>query len=179
MVAKRSMGVLPRSGSASPSVRGRAHAGLVLFLLVMLALRFFVVERFVVEGSSMYETFHGGEHVLVNKVAYRIGAPARGDVVVASAGQVDVIKRVVAVGGETVEVRGCLVLVDGRTLPKVASDGCGPGTGPTAVPAGHVYLLGDNRGESLDSRGFGPVAVADVVGRVDVVVWPPSSWSLP
>lgn len=153
--------------------------GSVAFLLALLVLRFFVLERFVVEGSSMSATFEGGEHVLVNKVAYRVGDPARGDVVVASANSVDVIKRVVAVGGETVEVRGCVVLVDDRAVLPTASGGCGPSTGPVEVPAGHVYLLGDNRDESLDSREFGPVPVSDVVGRVDVVAWPPSSWALP
>lgn len=170
----------PDDDRAAPTPEPRGVPwGSVAFLLVLLVFRFFVLERFVVEGSSMAATFEGGEHVLVNKVAYRVGDPVHGDVVVASANAVDVIKRVVAVGGETVEVRGCVVLVDGRVTLPAASGGCGPSTNPVAVPIGHVYLLGDNRDESLDSREFGPVPVSAVVGRVDVVAWPPSSWALP
>lgn len=133
----------------------------------------------------MRPTLDGGERVLVNRFAYRIGDPGSGDLVVASVVgddgvRLDVIKRVVGLPGETVEVRGCRVLVDdrfvegfGQRLP------CGPSARALRVPEGHVFLLGDNRGGSYDSRFFGTVPLEDVVGRVDVVLWPPPSWSLP
>lgn len=160
-------------------------ATFVLAVLVTLFVRDVLVEQFVVEGSSMRPTFDGGEHVLVNRFAYRLGGPARGDLVVASVvgqdgGRLDVIKRVVGSPGETVEVSGCRVRVDGRFVARLeGSAPCGPSIAPLRVPAGHVFLLGDNRGNSYDSRFFGPVPLADVVGRVDVVLWPPRDWSLP
>lgn len=158
---------------------------IVLALLVALLVRGFLVQQFVVEGSSMVPTFAGGERVLVNRFVYRFTEPDRGDVVVASlerlGSSVEVVKRVVGLPGEMLEVRGCDVLVDDEVVFSVLEREipCGPVAAPLLVPEGHVYLLGDNRGNSLDSRAFGPVPLTGVVGRVDVVLWPPSAWSRP
>lgn len=158
---------------------------ILLTVLLTLFVRDVLIQQFIVEGSSMRPTFDGGERVLVNRVAYRIGEPNHGDLVVASvSGQdgvrLDVIKRVIGLPGEIIEVRGCRVYIDGQPM----GDGkqpylCGPSASSLQVPANHVFLLGDNRGGSYDSRFFGPVSLNDVVGRVDVVLWPPSAWSTP
>lgn len=157
----------------------------LLAVLVTLFVRDVLFKQFVVEGSSMRPTLVGGERVLVNRFAYRIGDPGSGDLVVASVvgdggERLDVIKRVVGLPGETVEVLGCRVRVDDRFVAGFEQPfPCGPSSRPMRVPDGHVYLLGDNRGGSFDSRFFGAVPLDEVVGRVDVVLWPPPAWSLP
>jgi len=163
---------------------------LVIFvaLLVAFVVRTFVLAHFVVEGSSMYSTLETGDRVFVNKLSYRLHDPNRGDVVVlhqiTGASERDLIKRVIGLPGETVEVRNCTVLIDGRVLnepyldPEVVTPtDCGGdyrSNGP--VPEDHVFVLGDNRGGSQDSRVIGPISEDDLVGRAFVVFWPQSHW---
>ncbi|HYN34987.1 MAG TPA: signal peptidase I [Ilumatobacteraceae bacterium] len=157
-------------------------------LLVAFVVRTFVLAHFVVEGSSMYSTLETGDRVFVNKLSYRLHDPNRGDVVVlhqiTGASERDLIKRVIALPGETVEVRNCAVLIDGRVLnepyldPEVVTPtDCGGDyslNGP--VPENHVFVMGDNRGGSQDSRVIGTINEDDLVGRAFVVFWPQSHW---
>jgi signal peptidase I len=157
-------------------------------LLVAFVVRTFVLAHFVVEGESMYSTLETGDRVFVNKLSYRLHDPNRGDVVVlhqiTGASERDLIKRVIGLPGETVEVRNCTVLIDGRVLnepyldPEVVTPtDCGGDyslNGP--VPEDHVFVMGDNRGGSQDSRVIGPISEDDLVGRAFVVFWPQSHW---
>jgi signal peptidase I len=157
-------------------------------LLVAFVVRTFVLAHFVVEGESMYSTLETGDRVFVNKLSYRLHDPNRGDVVVlhqiTGASERDLIKRVIGLPGETVEVRNCTVLIDGRVLnepyldPEVVTPtDCGGDyslNGP--VPDDHVFVMGDNRGGSQDSRVIGPIHEDDLVGRAFVVFWPQSHW---
>jgi signal peptidase I len=157
-------------------------------LLVAFVVRTFVLAHFVVEGSSMYSTLETGDRVFVNKLSYRLHDPNRGDVVVlhqiTGASERDLIKRVIGLPGETVEVRNCTVLIDGRILNEpyldpavVTPTDCGgdySANGP--VPDDHVFVMGDNRGGSQDSRVIGPISEDDLVGRAFVVFWPQSHW---
>ncbi len=157
-------------------------------LLVAFVVRTFVLAHFVVEGSSMFSTLETGDRVFVNKLSYRLHDPNRGDVVVlhqiTGASERDLIKRVIALPGETVEVRNCTVLIDGLVLnepyldPEVVTPtDCGGDyslNGP--VPDNHVFVMGDNRGGSQDSRVIGPINEDDLVGRAFVVFWPQSHW---
>jgi len=157
-------------------------------LLVAFVVRTFVLAHFVVEGSSMYSTLETGDRVFVNKLSYRLHDPNRGDVVVlhqiTGASERDLIKRVIALPGETVEIRNCTVLIDGRVLnepyldPEVVTPtDCGGDyslAGP--VPEDHVFVMGDNRGGSQDSRVIGTIDEDDLVGRAFVVFWPQSHW---
>lgn len=156
-------------------------------LLVAFLVRTFVLAHFVVDGTSMSTTLHDGDRVFVNKLSYRLHDPNRGDVVVLheleGAASRDLIKRVIALPGETIEVRNCDVLIDGRHLDEpyldpavVSPDNCGGETPPTAVPAGFVFVMGDNRGGSLDSRNLGPIDEDDLVGRAFIVFWPRANW---
>ena len=185
---RRTVPFMDESSVPGPSRRGRWFdwpLTLLLAVLVTLFVRDVLFQQFVVHGSSMQPTLSGGERVLVTRFAYRLGPPGTGDVVVASirgedGERFDVIKRVVGVPGETVEVRDCSVLVDGVPRAELAQPApCGDSALPVRVPEGHVYLLGDNRDGSYDSRMFGPVPLDDVVGRVDAVLWPPPAWSRP
>jgi signal peptidase I len=156
-------------------------------LLVAFTVRTFVLAHFVVEGSSMYSTLETGDRVFVNKMSYRLHDPNRGDVVVlhevTGASERDLIKRVIALPGETVEMTNCQVKVDGRTLvepyldPEVVTlNNCGQNFEPILVPEDHVFVMGDNRGGSQDSRAIGPIDEDDLVGRAFVVFWPKSNW---
>jgi signal peptidase I len=156
-------------------------------LLVAFLVRTFVLAHFVVDGTSMSTTLHDGDRVFVNKLSYRLHDPNRGDVVVLheleGAASRDLIKRVIALPGETIEVRNCEVLIDGQRLdepyldPEVVTPGnCGGETAPTSVPQGFVFVMGDNRGGSLDSRNLGPIDEDDLVGRAFVVFWPRADW---
>jgi signal peptidase I len=161
---------------------------IVVALLVAFVVRTFVLAHFVVEGSSMYSTLETGDRVFVNKLSYRLHDPNRGDVVVlhqiTGASERDLIKRVIALPGETVEIRNCNVLIDGRLLNEpyldpnvVTPTNCGGDyslEGP--VPENHVFVMGDNRGGSQDSRVIGTIDEHNLVGRAFVVFWPQRHW---
>ncbi len=160
----------------------------VVALLVAFLVRTFVLAHFVVEGSSMHSTLETGDRVFVNKLSYRLHDPNRGDVVVlhevTGASERDLIKRVIALPGETIEMSNCEVKVDGRTLhepyldPEVVTvEDCGLDFPPVLVPENHVFVMGDNRAGSQDSRAIGPIDENDLVGRAFVVFWPASHWT--
>ena len=157
-------------------------------LFVAFVVRTFVIAHFVVEGESMYSTLDTNDRVFVNKLSYRLHDPNRGDVVVlhqvTGASERDLIKRVIGLPGESVEVRNCTVLIDGRVLnepyldPEVVTPtNCGGDyVLDGVVPDDHVFVMGDNRGGSQDSRVIGPISEDDLVGRAFVVFWPQSHW---
>ncbi len=183
-----------RQVSAGRGALGRGAKALFDWALVVaialgvaLFVRGFVLAHFVVEGSSMYSTLTTGDRVFVNKLSYRFGEPSRGEVVVLheirGTAERDLIKRVIALPGEEIEVRSCEVRIDGRLLvepyldPTVVTPGnCGGDFGPLEIPAETVFVMGDNRAGSQDSRALGPIPVDDIVGRAFVVFWPRVDW---
>jgi signal peptidase I len=145
-------------------------------VLIALFVNIFVAQAMVVQGPSMQPNLHYNQRVMVEKVSYRfIHGPRRGDVVVVEIANEEepLIKRVVAISGETVEVRQGQVFINGELLnePWVTRQG-GPHSAAMRVPPLHVFILGDNRGSSRDSRAFGPVSVDQIVGRAWLVYWP-------
>lgn len=176
---------------------GRDAISLVAFLAVALTARASLADHYVVPTGSMIPTVHEGDRVFVSKAAYglrfpmsrvwlwRWSEPHRGDVVVLESPAEDVIllKRVVALPGDTVEVRaGRLILngtkvlstddqetLDGKKHSLSLASGGGPDFGPKEVPAGKVLVMGDNRGNSRDGRMFGFVEEDAVLGRAVAV----------
>lgn len=181
----------------------REVLSLAAMALVVATARSSFADHYVVPSGSMLPTVHVGDRILVAKAAYGVRVPfthvalspqkdpARGDVIVLTSpesGDV-LLKRVVALAGDTVEVRGGHVWLNGRPARDAAArssasetlsgrrfaldldDGGGPDFGPARVPAGHLLVLGDNRGNSHDSRGFGYVARDAVLGRAVAVAW--------
>ena len=149
-------------------------------VLVALVLRAFLVQAFYIPSESMESTLLTRDRVLVNKLSYRLHDVNHGDVIVfhkpddVPCDICDLIKRVVAVPGDTVEAQGNVVYINGQELQEPYLD---PGTVTNdfprqVVPPGHVFVMGDNRSESLDSREFGPVPQERVVGRAFVLFWP-------
>src|SRR5262245_23302566 len=177
------------------STRRRHRAVLDLFVIAVVALgvalmlRTFVVQQFAVDGQSMMSTLHSGDRVIVNKLSYDLHDPRHGDVVVLkdSTGALkerDLIKRVIALPGETIEYTGCRLLINGKKVDEpyldprlVRSDHCGDAQAPVVVEPGHVFVMGDNRGASLDSRtkAIGQIPYDHLIGRAFVVVWPQSA----
>lgn len=153
--------------------------GMVLLALVVAwFLREFVVQPFYIPSGSMEPTLMPGDRVLVSKLSYRLGEPAHKDVVVFKGIEggktIDLIKRVVALGGETVQVRDGELYVDGRKQdePYVAPVRDFSAYGPFQVPAGSVFVMGDNRTNSRDSRFIGPILLRDLLGKAFIVYWP-------
>ena len=145
-------------------------------ILIALFVNVFVAQAMVVHGPSMQPNLRYQQRVIVEKVTYRfVHGPRQGDVVVMHVPGEDepLIKRVVALPGEMVEVRDGRVFIDGqlRQEPWTTRQG-GPDLPPTLVPALHVFVLGDNRASSLDSRSFGPVPVDQIIGRAWCIYWP-------
>jgi signal peptidase I len=160
---------------------------IVVAVTAALVVRAFVLQQFAVSGHSMDTTLHNGDRVLVNKLSYRLHHPNRGDVVVLKtiegAGERDLIKRVIGLPGETIEYKSCVLYVNGKQLVEpyldptvVTPNSCGGDQTKLTIPAEHVFVMGDNRGGSKDSRDIGPVEYQNLLGRAFVVIWPSRDW---
>jgi len=153
-------------------------------LIVALVVKTFLFQAFYIPSESMEPTLDVGDRVLVNKLSYDLHDVGRGDIVVFELdpseigpdGIQDLIKRVIGLPGEVIESRDGAVYVDDRRLdePYLPADGDpGPAIERQTVPEGHVFVMGDNRDNSADSRVRGPIAIDDIVGRAFILVWPP------
>jgi signal peptidase I len=168
-------------------LRGRrllveAAVVLVTALVLALGVRGSVAQAFRIPSASMQPQLEVGDRVVVSRLAYRLHDPRRGDVVVfpcppAACGDRDddYIKRVIGLPGEQVEGRGGSVWIEGHRLqePYLPAGVVTSAFGPVRVPDDAVWVMGDNRGESADSRVFGPVPRSQLIGRAIARVWPP------
>ncbi len=175
-------------------------------LVVAVLIKTFLVQAFYIPSGSMIHTLEINDRVLVNKLSYLFGEPEQGDVIVfdppfgveqeaepllqaivrsvaeslglRTPAVEDLIKRVVAVGGQELEVKDSRVLIDGVPLdePYLDESAFMPDFGPVEVPVGTVFVMGDNRPRSQDSRRFGPIPTDSIVGRAFVRVWPFDRW---
>jgi signal peptidase I len=168
-------------------------------LIVALVIKTFLIQAFYIPSGSMEPTLDIGDRVLVNKLSYRLHDVNRGDLVVFEAnegsgdcgqpvsesaataseeGIKDLIKRVIGLPGDVIDLRDNHVLIDDRILeePYIGPDVVTAPTGsiefPFTVPDGCVFVMGDNRTDSRDSRIFGPIDEDQIVGRAFVRVWP-------
>jgi signal peptidase I len=148
----------------------------------VLVLRAYVVQSLVVASGSMDDTLQTGDHIVVDKLSYLIGGVRLGDVVVVDrppgvvSEEDELVKRVIGMPGDVLEAREGRVLRNGVPVNEpYLRPGCGDnaaGLKPVTIPSGHIFLLGDNRCHSLDSRGFGPVDQSLVEGRAVAIIWP-------
>ena len=159
-------------------------------ILLALVVKVFLLQAFYIPSLSMYPALHEGDRVLVNKLSYRLHDVNRGDVIVferpaseTSSNIPDLIKRVVGLPGESISFVDGAVYVDGKRLEEsylpdgtVTSSANAPNKctaeDPCVVPAGQVWVMGDNRSDSKDSRYFGSIDQSTIVGRAFVTVWP-------
>ena len=170
-------------------------------LVVVVVIRAFLFQAYYIPSPSMYPTLHDGDRVMVNKLSYKVHGVHRGDIVVFNRPNCkgkelpswatcnegneikDLIKRVIGLPGDTIELRSGTVYVNGRALKEsyVFKDANGHAVqslpicafpGSYKVPDGDVFVMGDNRTNSTDSRCFGPIHKSTIVGRAFIRVWP-------
>ncbi len=175
----------------------------VTAVIIAFVLKTFLAQAFFIPSASMVPQLEVGDRVVVSKLAYRLHDARRGDVVVFHSPEQaaepprslpvrvvlgaleavglrrpddrDLIKRVIGLPGDAVTGRNGRIFVNGHPLtePYLPPGVLSTEFGPTRVPADHVFVMGDNRPNSRDSRWFGPVPLDNVVGRAVVRVWPP------
>jgi len=146
-----------------------------------LLINLFFAQGTSVYGQSMEPNLHTDQRLIVEKVSYRLHPPRRGDIVIVDVKgyEIPLIKRVIGLPGETIEIRDNRVYIDGLPLQEgYLSDVRQRNYGPTEVASGHVFVMGDNRGASNDSRYFGPVPISQVLGRAWLSYWPLNEFHL-
>ncbi|WP_195573113.1 signal peptidase I [Paenibacillus sp. 1001270B_150601_E10] len=160
-------------------------------VVLVVVVRWLLFAPFIVDGPSMEPNFWTGERLIVNKVLYNFREPERGEVVVFHVPQEnrDLIKRVIGVAGDTIEYKGDDLFVNGEKIDEpylkealdeahargeLYNDRDYPNEmqTETKVPEGHIFVLGDHRNNSTDSRALGFISLEDVIGRADVIFWP-------
>lgn len=156
---------------------------LLLAVVLAVVLRVLIVDNYIVDGDSMLPTLHDQERVLVYKLGQKLGIrPQRGDIVVFQYAREpwrDFVKRVVGLEGDQVEIKEGKLFVNGKVQnePYLSAPMLGS-YGPETVPAGTVFVLGDNRNISMDSRDVGMVRLDSIKGRAAVIYWPLKSLRL-
>lgn len=165
---------------------------LVVALVIAITIRSLILQQFYISGPSMETTMFQDNRVLVNKLSYRLHDIHRGDVVVFDRvtvdGEVvqhdDLIKRVIGLSGEIISIKDCQVFIEGKLLAEPylndydlaqssLDDRCRmPVMEATLIPENHLFVMGDNRPQSFDSRMFGSIEQNLVVGRAFVIIWP-------
>lgn len=176
---------------------------ILVALVVAVVIKTFLIQAFFIPSGSMIPTLEVDDRVMVNKLSYTFGEPSAGDIAVfdspfgsdgpeeslvdkvvrnvseslgirTATAEDDLIKRIIATGGETVEIRDNQVLVNGEAIaePYLAAGATMADMDLTEIPVGSVWLMGDNRSRSVDSRRFGPVDAGTIVGKAFVRIWP-------
>jgi signal peptidase I len=182
-------GVRGESRASKTRKGSRSLVGMVIEVVVIVAaafaiamlVQFFLVKPFTIHQVSMEPTLMEGDRVLINRLVYHFRDVKSGDVVVfrspVNRGE-DLVKRVVAVAGDTVAVRDGSLYVNGvaRVEPYLLEQHFEGYFPETTVPAGHVFVMGDNRNNSGDSRLFGPISTDSIIGGAFFIYWPIRHW---
>src|SRR5215212_5445443 len=152
---------------------------LVSFALVFGFVRPFVMEAFWIPSGSMIPTLQIGDRVLVNKFIYRFTEPEQGDIIVFQSvdnPDEDLVKRVVGIPGDTIAEKNGTLYVNGKPQKEPYTNKNLPDSSSfakTTIPEDHVFVMGDNRANSADSRYFGPLPEKNIEGEAFLRFWPP------
>ena len=170
----------PSKGSGKALQFLREALETLLLALIAFSLVRLVVQNYRIEGPSMEPNLHQGQFLVVNRLAYRLGAIQRGDIVVfhyPNAPRRDLIKRVVGLPGDELEIQRGHVWINGQALdePYVVEPGAYSHPRTTIEPD-HVFVLGDNRNNSNDSRRWGSLPIHSLVGKAVFCYWPPTNF---
>jgi signal peptidase I len=163
---------------------------LVIAFGLSLLIRYLLFTPIVVDGESMMPTLENGDRMIVNKIGFEIGKPDRFDIVVFHATEKkDYIKRVIGLPGDHVAYKDDQLFVNGDAIPEPYLDKYKAEitsgtltenftleeyTQMSVIPEGYVFVMGDNRLNSTDSRQIGLISIKDIVGKTNVIFWPPS-----
>ena len=153
---------------------------LILSLVLFVSINI-ISARIRVDGDSMLPTIVSGEYVVINRLSYRFGSPQSGDIIVFHPPldpKEEYIKRIIGLPGDTVEVMNGIVYINGQPLIENYLNIKMDYTGKWEVPAGQLFVLGDNRNNSSDSHDWGTVPMDYVIGKAVLVYWPPPAWGL-
>ena len=185
------METTPLENQTEPQVPAQEKTDWKHFLLdlletVGLAVVLFLVinalsARVRVDGFSMMPTLQDGEFVLVNKMAYHIGSPTRGDIIVfqsTTERNLDLIKRVIGLPGDHIVIGGGKVTINGQTLNEPYIAAAPNYSGAWKVPDGYWFVLGDNRNDSSDSHVWGYLPIQNVIGKALLIYWPQPEWAM-
>lgn len=161
---------------------------LIIAVLLAAVIRYFLFAPIVVDGLSMMPTLHDTDRMIVNKFSYKIGDPKRFDIIVFHAPEnKDYIKRVIGLPGDRIEYKDDILYVNGEAVEEPYLDEYkkevidGPLTEPftledkigqETVPEGHLFVMGDNRRYSKDSRHIGTIPMEKVLGDTNIIYWP-------
>jgi signal peptidase I len=145
-------------------------------VLIAIFITLFLAQATQVYGQSMEPNLHAGQRLIVEKISYRLHSPRRGDIIVLRLPEQRgsfLIKRVIGLPGETIEIRDQRVFIDGQPLNEpYLNQPLRHTMSPHHIPEDSLFVMGDNRGFSNDSRSFGPVPLSNVVGRAWIRYWP-------
>ena len=154
---------------------------LVLSLILFLGINA-ISARIRVESISMQPTLYAGDFIIVNKMAYKLGQPGRGDIIIfhypPDPNREPYIKRVIGLPGETVHVSGGRVYVNNVPLNEPYISASPSYEGSWQIPDDALFVLGDNRNSSSDSHSWGVVPLKNVIGKAEIVYWPPTEWQV-
>ncbi len=152
---------------------------ILIAVVLAVLIRLFVLEVFLVDGSSMLPTLQDQERLIVNKFVYHFQEPQPGDVLIFSySRERDFIKRVIGVPGDEIYIEDGFVHVNGQSLPEgYIREATNGQYGPVTVPGGHYFVMGDNRNNSMDSRdsSVGFISSERIKGKALLVFWPVDS----
>jgi len=155
----------------------------LIIILVVIGIFFLLqgtVQSFIVVGSSMNPSFEDGQRLLVSKVSYRFGEPQMGDVIVfhpPTKQRADFIKRIIALPGDTVEIKEGIVYVNDLALAEPYIKATPSYDFPLeTIPENEYFVLGDNRNNSNDSHSWGTVPRQNIIGKAWLSIWPPDKW---
>jgi signal peptidase I len=140
-----------------------------------------VSARVRVDGFSMRPTLQDGEFVLVNRLAYRFGGVQRGDIIVfryPSDTSQELIKRVIGLPGEHVEIRSGQVFINEQPMNEAYIAAQPVYSGTWQIPENQLFVLGDNRNDSSDSHSWGLLPITNVIGKAILIYWPPPYWTV-
>ena len=161
-------------------------------VLVSFFMRTFAFQTFFIPSASMQPTLMIGDRIIVSKLSYHLHSVHRGDIVVfhappreatvcADPSVKDLVKRVIGLPGDTISSSGNTILINGKPLaqPWFPATPLGPPIQKQTLPAGSLFVMGDNRTNSCDSRMWGPLPVSNLIGHVVLRIWPLSQIGAP
>ena len=178
------------AGRAEPPIAPVAYrrptSAFVREVIETLLLTFFIfcivnslIRRYRIDSNSMNPTLLNGEYLIISNFAYQLDEPERGDIIVFRhpRSELNLIKRVIGLPGDTVEIQNGVVRVNGNALDEPYIQAPPTYSSSWVVPEGQYFVLGDNRNNSSDSHAWGFLPLDHILGKALLVYWPPSDWT--